>query len=177
MVIWITGLSGAGKTTLSNELEKKLRPSLRHLVTVDGDIVRDLFGGDLSHRVEDRIVQINRLQKLAKLLSTQGLVVIVAALYAHPDLLKWNRDNIDEYFEIYLDAPLPLVMERDAKGLYAAARSGEMQDVVGMDIPWNPPDAADITIDCSLGESPTAMAGRVIEAIPELRLALEGLPR
>lgn len=131
MVIWVTGLSGAGKTTLCRAMEAILRPRLPGLVMVDGDAVRALFGHDLDYSEASRVRQIKRLQALAQFLSDQGLAVIVAALYASPELLRWNRDNLQPYFEVYVQAPLDLVRGRDSKGLYG----GDAQDVVGLDIP------------------------------------------
>ena len=125
VVIWITGLSGAGKTSLCDALGRMLKPCLPQLVRIDGDAVRQLFGDALEHTEADRKVQIGRIQRLAKMLSEQGLVVLVAALYCHPDLLAWNRTNLTDYFEVYLDAPLDLVERRDNKGLYAGAAAGE----------------------------------------------------
>ena len=124
MVIWITGLSGSGKTTLATALYESMKPRLSALVRIDGDEVRTLFGNSLGFTESDRHLQVQRLQNLAAMLDGQGLAVIVAALYANPDLLAWNRDHFSNYFEVYIDASLDLVRSRDPKGLYAmAARS------------------------------------------------------
>jgi adenylylsulfate kinase-like enzyme len=146
MVIWITGLSGAGKTTLATALYEAMKPRLLALVRIDGDEVRALFGNSLGFAESDRRLQIQRLQSLAAILDGQGITVIVAALYAHPDLLSWNRDHFSDYFEIYLDASLDLVRRRDSKGLYAKADSGKMPDVVGVDVPWHAPDNPHMTV-------------------------------
>src|SRR3990167_9076067 len=98
MVIWITGLSGSGKTTLSAALYSLLKPRLRGLVVLDGDMIRSAFGNDIGYRESDRVIQVKRLQNLAKLLSDQDLTVIVGVVYARPDLLEWNRRNIRDYF-------------------------------------------------------------------------------
>ena len=174
MVIWITGISDSGKTTLCQAMWDILKPGLNELVLLDGDAVRAAFGQDLGHREEDRVVQIKRLQNIAKLLSNQGLVVIVAALYANPDLLSWNRENIAEYFEVYLDVSLDTVRERDSKGLYAKADSGQMKDVVGIDIPWQAPASPDLVIFGNQPESPDGLARRVISAVPRLSQAVTG---
>lgn len=173
MVIWVTGLSGAGKTTLCQALASLLKPSVPELVVLDGDVVRATFGGDLSYRQEDRIVQIRRLQGMAKILAEQGQVVIVGALYAHPDLLRWNRDHFDAYYEVYLRAPLDLVRGRDEKGLYAAVASGATINVVGVDIPWHEPTEPDMVIDAALAEPPATNALRIAAAIPRLAAALQ----
>ncbi|HAQ33605.1 MAG TPA: adenylylsulfate kinase [Rhodospirillaceae bacterium] len=146
MVIWITGISGAGKTTLATALYEAMKPRLPELVRIDGDEVRALFGNSLSFAESDRRLQIQRLQNLAAMLDGQGLSVIVAALYAHPDLLAWNRDHFSDYFEVYIDASLDLVRSRDPKGLYAKADCGDMPHVVGLDVPWHAPDAPHMTV-------------------------------
>jgi adenylylsulfate kinase-like enzyme len=170
MVIWITGLSGAGKTTLMQAVAGEVKRDLRELVLLDGDAIRQLFGNDLDYRENSRVIQIKRIQRIAKFLSDQGLVVMVAALYAHPELLRWNRDNFDEYFEVYIQASMALVGARDSKGLYARAARHETENVVGVDIPWHPPTRADLVIDADSGESADVMAKRVIAAVPRLRL-------
>ena len=146
MVIWITGISGAGKTTLATALYEAMKPRLPELVRIDGDEVRALFGNSLSFAESDRRLQIQRLQNLAAMLDGQGFSVIVAALYAHPDLLAWNRDHFSDYFEVYIDASLDLVRSRDPKGLYAKADCGDMPHVVGLDVPWHAPDAPHMTV-------------------------------
>ncbi len=176
MVIWITGLSGAGKTSLCEALSRKLKPHLPQLVLIDGDAVRRLFGDTLGHREADRKEQIGRIQRFAKMLSDQGLVVLVAALYCHPDLLAWNRANLIGYFEVYLDAPLDLVQRRDSKGLYAGAAAGDVPHVVGVDIPWHAPQAPDLRLDAGAGMNPDDMAMGVIRAVPFLSSATSESP-
>lgn len=174
MIIWITGLSGAGKTTLCNAMAKVLKPRMPHLAIVDGDVIRALFGSDLDYTEASRVIQIKRIQSVAKFLDDQGFIVLVAALYAHPDLLDWNRRNFRNYFEIYLDASLELVAGRDSKGLYAAARNGEDKNVVGMDIPWHAPVVSDLRLECPGAGTPERMAATVIDRVPLLRAAMSG---
>jgi adenylylsulfate kinase-like enzyme len=168
VVIWVTGLSGAGKTTLCVALRDLLKPRLPQLVLLDGDVVREAFGAGLGFKEEDRMVQIGRMQRLARILSDQGQIVLVAALYSHPDLLAWNRENIKDYFEIYLRAPLKLVQDRDSKGLY----HGKAKDVVGVDIPWREPAHADLVIEADRAPSPARLAREVAAAIPTISEAL-----
>ncbi len=169
MVIWITGLSGSGKTTLCNAIWEQIKPGLPELVVLDGDTIRAVFGGGLGYREQDRVVQIRRIQSLANMLSGQGLTVLVAALYASPELLCWNRENIDDYFEVYLEASLDTLKSRDRKGLYAGAGSGATPNVVGVDIKWHPPETPDIKFNTDSPEAPSVLAQRVISAIPRLR--------
>ncbi|MBO89841.1 MAG: hypothetical protein CMP14_10000 [Rickettsiales bacterium] len=93
MVIWLTGISGAGKTTLAALIRDNFKGCLPEMVLVDGDEVRELFGHNLGYKEEDRYRQIERIQKLAHMLDRQCMIVVVSALYAHPRLLEWNRDN------------------------------------------------------------------------------------
>ena len=162
MVIWSTGLSGSGKTTLAVALRDILKPQLPHTVLIDGDVIRDAFGESLGYAEPDRVIQINRIQRLAKILADQGLIVIVAALYSHPDLLAWNRKNLSEYFEIYLKASQDLLHRRDQKNLYSMAKKGETKNVVGIDIPWHAPQAPDLIFKADEEAQPQQMAQRVI---------------
>lgn len=166
MVIWVTGLSGAGKTTLCAALFDRLKPIMPELVVLDGDVIRRAYGNDLTHSESDRVRQVHRLRSMAGILAEQGLVVLVGVLYAHPDLLAWNRENLPDYVEIYLDASLETVMARDDKGLYAAAKRGEMDDVVGLDIPWHAPRDPDLRLDVDAGDPPDILADKVIRTVP-----------
>jgi cytidine diphosphoramidate kinase len=173
VVLWITGLSGAGKTTLCSELYRQLKPALPELVYLDGDVVRAAFGHNLGYTEPDRVKQAQRLQAMSRVLAQQQLVVLVAVLYSHPDLLAWNRANIDGYFEIYIKASLATVRGRDPKGLYAKADAGLEKHVVGLDIPWHAPLHPDMVFDADHAETPEAWARRVIDGVPRLRAALQ----
>jgi adenylyl-sulfate kinase len=168
MVLWLTGLSGAGKTTICTELYGRLKERLPELVLLDGDAVRAALGGGLGFTEEDRNVQIRRVQGIAKLLSDQGLVVLVGVVYANPNLLAWNRANLDPYFEVYLRVPLDVVQRRDAKGLYARAACGETSNVVGVDIPWHEPGHSDLILEADGRDTPAVMAQRIIDNVPTL---------
>lgn len=164
MVIWVTGMSGAGKTTVCHALWEALDRRVPGLVILDGDAVRQSISFDLGYEEKDRVTQITRIQRLAKMLSDQGLVVLVAALYANSELLAWNRHNIDAYIEIYLRVSLEALQKRDAKSLY----SGTRPDVVGVDIPWNEPVAPDLILDTDEFELPGVLAQQIIDLVPAL---------
>jgi len=172
MIIWVTGLSGAGKTTLCTAMRDLLKPQLPELVILDGDVVRAAFGHNLGYSEGDRIMQVRRLQAMAKVLAEQGLAVIVGVLYGNADLLAWNRANLPEYFEIYLRASLDTVSARDTKSLYAKAKAGQEHNVVGIDIDWQEPASPDLVLDANNPLPPLDMARRVAVAIPRLRAAL-----
>jgi len=166
MIVWVSGLSGAGKTTLCEGIYRRIKPLVPEVVLLDGDSVRSAFGSDLSHSEADRRRQIKRIQGMTKVLVEQGLIVIIAVVYSHPDVQKWNRENLPNYFEIYLKASLDTVMGRDEKGLYALAKEGKMPDLVGVDIPWHPPEASDLVLSADDGTPPEVLQQRVIDALP-----------
>lgn len=172
MVLWVTGLSGTGKTSLCSALYQLLKPRLPQLVVLDGDVVRSAFGNDLSYSETERIEQVKRLQRIAKILSDQALVVMVAVVYCHPDLLEWNRQNLQPYFEVYLRASIETVRKSDVKGLYARAGQAETANVVGMDIPWHAPASPDLVFDMDDPKPPASLARQVAAAVPWLARAL-----
>ena len=171
-VVWVTGMSGAGKTTVCRAMEGLLRPRLPALVRLDGDVLREVMGEDLGYSEPERCEQIGRMQRLAKSLAVQGHVVLVAALYANPELLAWNRQHLPGYFEVYVRASMDLLRGRDRRGLYREPGGGTPPQVVGMDIPWHEPQAPDLVLEADR-EAPVAeMAEQVIESVPELVCAL-----
>ncbi len=176
MVIWLTGISGAGKTALSQALVRLYRPQVPEIVQLDGDEIREVFQHNLGFNESDRFKQIQRIQRLALMLDRQGMLVVVSALYCHPVLLTWNRQSFSSYFEVYLDAPLDLVTTRDAKGIYAEARRRELPQVVGIDIPWHAPTGAHLHIDAKTAGTPEQIALEVGRHVPRLATALDELP-
>lgn len=170
MVIWVTGLSGAGKTSLCEAFFRLYKPFFPELVLLDGDAVREIFGNDLGYAEADRVNQVKRLQRLAGVLSGQGLLVMVAVVYSQHELLHWNRQHFHPYFEVYLKASLKTVRQRDAKGLYAKAAAGTMKNVVGLDIPWQEPLLPDLVIDMNAPQPPEAIAADLANAVPWLAM-------
>lgn len=152
MVIWIIGMSGAGKTTLARALSECWRAHAPNTVLVDGDEVRRVFGredGPDAYTIEGRRRNAERMAALCGMLDKQGINVVCAILSLFPEQRAENRRRFSRYFEIFLDAPLEVLEARDAKGLYAAARAGKMRNVVGVDIPFPRPAGADMVIDTS----------------------------
>lgn len=147
MIVWITGISGSGKTTIAQGIIKKYKNFLPQLVNIDGDVVRELFGKNQSYDEKSRIIQIKRIQKICKFLELQKLIIIVSALYCNKDLMRWNRKNFNNYYEIYINASLDIVKKRDPKKLYKKYYDGKEKNIVGIDIKWNSPVNYDLKID------------------------------
>lgn len=170
MVVWLIGLSGSGKTTLGRELYRLLKPDHPNTVFLDGDEVRAIFGDSLGHTVEDRRRNAERITRLCHYLSRQGIHVVCAILSIFHESRRWNREHLQDYFEVYIEAPLEQLQARDAKGLYRAAARGELKHVVGVDIPFPPPCRPDIVVhnDGSLEEF-MAHAKRIVSLLPGLQ--------
>jgi cytidine diphosphoramidate kinase len=147
MVIWIIGLSGSGKSTLAELVTARLRDAGRTVVILDGDAVRDLFKNDVDHSIEGRRRNAERLSHLTRFLASQGVDVVAAVLSIFPDWRAWNRHNVPGYREVYLRASLDTLLRRETKNLYARALRGEINNVVGVDIPFPEPEHPDLTLD------------------------------
>jgi len=172
-VIWVTGLSGAGKTTLCAAVQRKLKPLMPELLVFDGDGVRGALSQGLGYSEEERILQFHRMHALVDLVASQGMVVVAGSLYSNPELSAWNRASLPGYFEVYLKSSLETVTRRDSKGLYAKASKGEMSDVVGVDIPYLDPPEPDLVFDMDNPMSPDEMADVLIASAPRLAVHAE----
>ncbi|HEX5238343.1 MAG TPA: sulfate adenylyltransferase subunit CysN [Sphingomicrobium sp.] len=148
-VLWFTGLSGAGKSTIANLVEKKLAARGRHTFLLDGDNVRHGLNRDLGFTEADRIENIRRVGEVARLMADAGLIVLTAFISPFRAERHMVRRMVPEgeFFEIFVDTPLADAEKRDVKGLYAKARAGELKNFTGIDSPYEPPENAEIRID------------------------------
>jgi bifunctional enzyme CysN/CysC len=148
-VLWFTGLSGAGKSTIANLVEKKLVARGRHTFLLDGDNVRHGLNRDLGFTEADRIENIRRVGEVARLMTDAGLIVMTAFISPFRAEREMVRKMLPEgeFIEIFVDTPLAEAEKRDAKGLYAKARAGELKNFTGIDSPYEPPQAPEIHID------------------------------
>ena len=149
--IWLTGLSGAGKTSVATLLDKRLFELNKHVYVLDGDNLRSGLTNDLGYKKEDRVENIRRVAEVAKLFVDAGLIVIVCLIspYRSERLMARNMFQADYFLEVYVDASLDVCESRDVKGLYARARKGEIIDFTGIDSPYEPPLHPEIHLDTS----------------------------
>ncbi|MDH3256846.1 MAG: adenylyl-sulfate kinase [Nitrospinota bacterium] len=150
-IVWMTGLSGAGKTTVSIALENALFEQKTLVTILDGDVVRSGLNQDLGFSAEDRKENIRRIGEVAKLLANQAFVVIVAFISPFRDDRDWVRHSMDDgrFIEVFVDCPLTVCEERDTKGLYKKARNGDITDFTGISSPYEPPESPEIHIKTS----------------------------
>ena len=149
--IWLTGLSGSGKSTIANQLEINLKSSGSHCVILDGDKIRLGLCQDLGFSIADRSENIRRVAEVARLFVDAGLIVIVAFISPLRKQRDFARSLFEpqQFIEIYLDTPLHQCELRDPKGLYSRARGGEIKDFTGIDSPYEPPLDPELIIDTS----------------------------
>jgi adenylylsulfate kinase len=148
-VVWITGLSGAGKSTTARSLQQSLHAEGHRPLLLDGDEFRAAVGDDLGHSPADRLLSARRLIRFAAMASGQGVPVIVATMSLFAEVHEEVRLSLPRLRVVYLHAPVEFLAERDAKGLYSAAQQGQRTDVVGVHLPFHPPPTPELSIDVS----------------------------
>ena len=172
LVVWLYGLSGSGKSTLAHLLEHALHAEGRFTVTLDGDNVRTGLNQNLGFSDDDRRENIRRVAEVAKLFAQSGVVTIASFITPKNELRSLARDILgdDDLLEVYVKASFETCAERDVKGLYAKAKSGEVKQFTGKDSAFEEPDRADLVIDTE-SESEAESLNRLKEAV-EARMAL-----
>jgi len=147
MVIWFLGKSSAGKTYIGKKLYNKIKPDYPNLIFLDGDELRATISKDLGHSMQDRYISEERRSQLCKLLSEQGIHIIMSGLSNAPDIREWNKNNIQGYLEIYLKSNQQTLYNRDPKGIYKKYLNEEINHVVGEDIEFHEPSSPWMEID------------------------------
>jgi adenylylsulfate kinase len=152
VTIWLTGLSGAGKTTITEALQKKLAAGGYGLEVLDGDVVRTNLTKGLGFSKEDRDTNIRRIGFVSHLLTRHGVIVLVSAISPYRAIREEIKETIGDFLEVFVNAPLSVCEGRDVKGLYAKARSGEIKGFTGIDDPYEPPTNPDVECRTDLEE-------------------------
>jgi bifunctional enzyme CysN/CysC len=151
-MVWFTGLSGSGKSTIANLVEKKLHALGRHTYLLDGDNVRHGLNKDLGFTEADRVENIRRVGEVARLMVDAGLIVLVSFISPFREERRMARGLVQqgEFCEVFVDTPLDVAEQRDPKGLYKKARRGELPNFTGIDSPYEPPEQAEVRVDTTL---------------------------
>jgi bifunctional enzyme CysN/CysC len=165
-VVWFTGLSGAGKSTIANAVERKLHALGVHTTMLDGDNVRHGLNKDLGFTEQDRVENIRRVAEVSKLMVDAGLVVLVSFISPFRAEREMARDMVGEgaFCEVHVDTPLAVAEARDETGLYAKARRGELTNFTGIDSPYEPPEHPEVRVDTTDLE-PDAAADHVLDEL------------
>lgn len=160
-VYWLTGLSGAGKTTVGKLLYERLRERSPCVLFLDGDTLREVFGDDLGYTREDRHRCAMRYARLCRMLSEQGLAVVCCTISMFEDVRQWNREHIEAYREIYLKVSPEVLARRNQKGLYTASS----EELVGFGVAMEEPEHPDLVIDNNGEKSPEEILEKIWEVI------------
>ena len=170
-VLWLTGLSGAGKSTIADILEKKLLAGGHHTMLLDGDNVRHGLNRDLGFTDADRVENIRRVGEVAKLMTEAGLIVICSFISPFRAERRMVRELTAStaFLEIFVDTPLDECIRRDPKGLYAKARAGRLENFTGLDSPYEPPEMPEIRVT-TIGVTADAAAERVLQELRDRRM-------
>jgi bifunctional enzyme CysN/CysC len=174
-VIWLTGLSGAGKSTIARALEKELFRLSMHTYVLDGDNLRHGLNANLGFAPEDRAENIRRVSEVAKLMADAGAVVITSFISPYrADRTRARAVALQagaEFVEIFVDAPLAICEQRDPKGLYEKARAGKLKGFTGIDAPYEPPEDPEIVVRTHEQTAPESVDQILAELLPRLRLS------
>lgn len=162
-VYWITGLSGAGKTTIGKIVYEKLRGKYANTVFLDGDILRRVFGDDLGYSDEERRKCAMRYSKLCNMLQQQDMNVVCCTISMFDSIREWNRENIDNYFEIYIKTSIKTLQKRDQKGLYSSYLAGENKELAGFQVGIEEPKHPDLVLENDGKDTPEKQAEKIIQ--------------
>jgi len=166
-VIWITGLSGAGKSTVAQAVVARLREQGDTVISLDGDELREVFGATAitgeNHGGEARLTLAKRYSALSRVLSAQGHTVVVATISLFREVHEWNRGNIPNYFEVFLRVPIDELRRRDPKGLYSRFEAGELENVAGLDLKVEEPESPNWLVDFDPGKTALSIASELVD--------------
>lgn len=166
--VWFTGLSGAGKTTISTLVAERLREAGAQVEVLDGDEVRRALSPELGFDKADRDTNIRRIGWVCELLARHGIVAVVAAVSPYRATRDEVRGRVGRFVEVHVDAPLHVLSERDTKGLYTRAQSGDLAGLTGVDDPYEPPIDPEVTCFSDGSETPEQSASKVLRKLDEL---------
>lgn len=174
VVLWFTGLSGSGKSTIANNLEKLLHSNGQHTILLDGDNVRHGLNRDLGFTDADRVENIRRVAEVAKLMTEAGLIVIVSFISPFRAERQLARDLMEpgEFVEVFVDTPLEECVRRDPKGLYKRALSGDIRNFTGLDSPYEPPEVPELHL-CTMAADAENLAIQIRDFIERRRENIE----
>ena len=164
LTVWLTGLPGAGKSTIATAVAGELRGRELAVEILDGDVIRTNLSYGLGFSKEDRDTNIRRIGFVAELLTRNGVVVLVAAISPYRAVRAEVRERIGSFIEVYVRCPVEVLTERDSKGLYRRARAGEIAHFTGVSDPYEEPEAADVVVDSSVDSVDESVA-RVLAAV------------
>ena len=167
--MWFTGMSGAGKSTISSLLERRLREAGAKVEVLDGDVVRTHLSKGLGFSKEDRDENIRRIGFVCELLSRNGVIAIAAAISPYRAVREEVRSRIRKFVEVYVECPVEVLAERDVKGLYKKALKGEIANFTGVSDPYEPPCAPELTVNSSR-ETPAESVQRIWATLEHLGL-------
>lgn len=160
-VYFFTGLSGAGKTTIGGLFHSRLKARKPNVVLLDGDVYRPVFTEDVGYSAEDRLRGAKRVFRVGKMLAEQGIDVVVCSISMYSEVREWNRENIENYKEIYVRVTRETLLRRNQKGLYTSGKN-----VVGVDLPFDEPTESDIVVQNDGERTP-------LEIVKELEAAFD----
>lgn len=163
-VIWITGLSAAGKTTLATAFANSLRERGHAVVLLDGDDLREVLGATTVHTRDARLALAYQYVRLVRLLARQRIIVVIATVALFKEIHAWNRQNLPGYFEVYLRVPMEELQRRDPKGIYRRFAAGEIANVAGLDVPVDEPASPHLLLEFRRGLTVESMLDQLIEA-------------
>lgn len=166
-VIWITGLSAAGKTTLGESLVARLRGYSVPVVFLDGDLLRTVLGETSTHSREDRLRLASIYSRLCKFLVDQNLLVVISTVALFGEIHTWNRKNLTNYIEVFLDVPIDELIRRDPKGIYKRFRDGQIRNVAGLDLAVDFPNSPDFHFRFGERKSLNDMSEMIIRHLRE----------
>ena len=164
--LWFTGLSGSGKSTIADILEKKLKDSGSKVEILDGDVVRTHLSKGLGFSKEDRDTNIRRIGYVASLLSRNGVISITAAISPYREIRNEVREMHENFIEVYAKCPLEIVEKRDVKGLYKKARAGEIPQFTGISDPYEEPENPEIIVETNK-ETPEESSNKILKWLTE----------
>ncbi|MGQ9713618.1 MAG: adenylyl-sulfate kinase [Anaerolineae bacterium] len=165
--LWFTGLSGSGKTTLARMVERELRARGMKVEVLDGDVIRQNLSQGLGFSKEDRDTNIRRIGFVCQLLTRNGVVAIASAISPYREVRDENRRRIGRFVEVYVEAPLEVLMERDVTGLYKKALAGEIPDFTGISDPYEPPLNPEIVVHTA-EETPEESLAKILAKLEEM---------